>query len=80
MEILGTRTQIAFREGGAALNLGDPAEDDPPKVVEYLIPGPDKSRHNPGPDESRIGGFGGGHRRWQYTALASVVHLLSNKI
>ena len=36
MEILGNRTHIALREGGAALNVGNHADDDLPKVVQDL--------------------------------------------
>ena len=36
MKTLGNRTQIALREGGAALNLGNHADDDLPKVVQDL--------------------------------------------
>ena len=36
MKILGNRTQIALREGGAALKLGNHTDDDLPKVVQDL--------------------------------------------
>ena len=55
MNILGTRTQIAFIYGGAALNLGDPEEDDQPKVIEDLT----RLQETPGPDENRNFVWGG---------------------
>ena len=73
--ILGTRTQIALREGGAALNLGDPTDDDLPKVVEDLAGLQEQVQ-----DLTKAElGVSVGHRLWQYTAMASVVHLMSSK-
>ena len=74
VNILGTRTQIALREGGAALNLGDPTDDHLPKVVEDLA-GLQEDIQDLTKAEL---GVSVGHRLWQYTAMASVVHLMSN--
>ena len=76
VKILGTRTQIALREGGAALNLGDPTDDDLPKVVEDLAGLLLKIQDL---TEAELG-VSVGHRLWQYTAMASVVHLMSNQL
>ena len=76
MKILGNRTQIALREGGAALNLGSHTDDDLPKVVQDLTGLQEKIQ-----DLSRVDlGVSVGHRLWQYTAMAAVVHLMSNKL
>ena len=76
MKILGNRTQIALREGGAALNLGNHTDDDLPKVVQDLTGLQEKIQ-----DLSRVElGVSVGHRLWQYTAMAAVVHLMSNKL
>ena len=76
MKILGNRTHIALREGGAALNLGSHADDDLPKVVQGLTGLQEKIQ-----DLSRVElGASVGHRLWQYTAMAAVVHLMSNKL
>ena len=76
MKILGNRTQIALREGGAALNLGNHTDDDLPKVVQDLSGLQEEIQ-----DRSKVDlGVSVGHRLWQYTAMAAVVHLMSNKL
>ena len=46
MNILGNRTQIALREGGAALNLGNHTDDDLPRVVRTSLVCKRKSKTN----------------------------------
>ena len=75
-EYPGKRTQIALREGGAALNMGDPADDDLPKVVEDLTGLQGEIQEL---TKAELG-VSVGHRLWQYTAMAAVVHLMSNKL
>ena len=76
MKILGTRTQVALREGGAALNLGDPTDDDLPRVVEDLAGLQEQIQ-----DLTKAElGVSVGHRLWQYTVMASVVHLMISKL
>ena len=75
MKILGNRTQIALREGGAALNLGSHKDDDLPKVIEDLAGLRDKIQDLTKAELD----LSVGHRLWQYTAMAAVVYLLSNK-
>ena len=76
MNILGNRTQIALREGGAALNMGSHVDDDLPKVVEELT-----GLQGQIQDLTKAElGVSVGHRLWQYTAMAAVVHLMSNKL
>ena len=76
MKTLGNRTHIALREGGAALNLGNHTDDDLPKVVQDLSGLQEKIQ-----DLSKVElGVSVGHRLWQYTAMAAVVHLMSNTL
>ena len=75
MKILGTRTQVALREGGASLNLGSETGDDLPVVISDLK----KQKKIMDLTDAEMG-VSVAQVLWQFTAVSVVVHLLSNNL